>query len=166
MLYLVTHGMKRYLIPLILLFSCAGSYAQSISFGELLNLTNMTDLQAHNLLIVSKGFKSAGVQTYNGLSMEQFKMVKTMPETEEIVYLGILAKGQGGVLSRQVNYFTLQEADINAMLAQAKKSTLSLVFQGSDLSSNIYRFDNSLFRASISLGFDKKSGSVQVQEKE
>ncbi|MEO6851551.1 MAG: hypothetical protein ABI203_01575, partial [Mucilaginibacter sp.] len=68
--------------------------------------------------------------------------------------------------SRQVNYFTLQEADINAMLAQAKKSTLSLVFQGSDLSSNIYRFDNSLFRASISLGFDKKSGSVQVQEKE
>jgi hypothetical protein len=47
-----------------------------------------------------------------------------------------------------------------------KRSTLNLVFKGSDLNKNFYRFDNSLFRANISLSFDKKSGTVEVQQKE
>jgi len=158
--------MKRYLFVLLLIFSCAGSYAQSVSFEDLLNLTSMPDVQAHDFLLVSKAFKSAGTQVFSGVSMEQYKSNRGTIDKTETVNLGMLAKGQSGNLSRQVSYYTLQEMDINAMLAQAKKSPLSLVFQGSDLNKNIYRFDNSLFRATISLSFDKKSGSVEVQQKE
>ena len=150
----------------MLLAGCICSYAQSLSFEDLLNLTNMSDVQAHDFLLVSKRLKSTGVQLVNGQNMEQYKSTPVTPDKTEFVLLGAIKKGQGGTLTRPVAYSTLQESDINALLAQAKKSTLSLVFQGSDLNKNIYRFDNSLFRVTISISFDKKSGSVEVQQKE
>ena len=68
-------------------------------------------------------------------------------------------------MTHEIIYNTAQETDLDNLLAQAKKSNLSLVFQGADMSSNIYRFDNSLFQANISLAFDKKSGNADVQQK-
>jgi hypothetical protein len=158
--------MKRYLLAVLLFFAVTGSYAQSLSFEDLLNLTNMTSAQVHDFLTISKGFKSAGTQIVDGKSIEQYKSNRGTPDKVETIALGVTAKGAGGNSSRPVTYSTLQDSDINSLLTQAKKSTLTLVFQGSDLYKNIFRFDNSLFRASISLSFDKKSGSVEVQQKE
>ncbi|MDB5134736.1 MAG: hypothetical protein JWP37_1339 [Mucilaginibacter sp.] len=158
---------KRYLFAILLLFVCAGSYAQSLSFEDLLNMTNMTGTQVHDFLTTSKGFKPAGTQMVNGRSMDQYKSTGGgTPDKIETVLVGAIVKSMAGSTSRPVSYLTLQESDINALLAQAKKSTLTLVFQGSDQKTYIYRFDNSLFRASISLSFDKKYGSIDVQQKE
>ena len=121
--------MKKYLFTILLIFACAGSYAQSLSFGEMLNLTNMTDTQVHDFLTASKGFKSSGSQMVNGRSYAEYKNNRGTPDKTETILLGASAKGSGGNLSRPVTYYTLQESDINALLAQAKKSTLSLVFQ-------------------------------------
>jgi hypothetical protein len=158
--------MRRPLLTIVLLFFCVCSYAQTLSFEDLLNLTNMTSGQAHDFLTVSKGFKAEGSQMLNGRSMEQYKLMHGTPDKTETILIGASVKSLAGTSSRPVSYLTFQESDINNLLGQAKKSTLTLVFQGADLKSNIYRFDNSLFRASISLGFDKKSGSVDVQQKE
>jgi hypothetical protein len=157
--------MKRYLFA-ILLF-CAGSavHAQSVSFGDLLNLTSMAGAPSHDLLL-AKGFKSAGPQTFSGKTYDQFtKVVKGTPDKTESVLIGAGLKTASGNLTHEIIYNTQQEQDLNNLLAEAKKSNLSLIFQGTDVSSNIYRFDNSLFRAGISLAFDKKSGNVDVQQK-
>ena len=152
--------MKKYLFALFLIFACLGVYAQSVSFGDLLNLTSMNDGQSHDLLASSKGFKASGAQTLNGRAYAEYKSAKG-----ESVLVGAGIKSTSGNVTHEIIYNTNLEADINNMLAQAKKSTLTLVFQGADLAANIYRFDNSLFRASISLAFDKKSGNVDVQQK-
>ncbi|MGZ3750175.1 MAG: hypothetical protein ACXVB0_16770 [Mucilaginibacter sp.] len=158
--------MKKYLFTILLFFACAGSYAQSLSFEDLLNLTNMQDTKVHDFLTASRGFKPSGSQVMSGKYMVQYKSNRGTPDKTETIVLGASTKGSGGNLIRQVTYSTLLESDINALLAQAKKSTLSLIFQGSDTNKNIYRFDNSLFRATISIAFDKKSGSVELQQKE
>jgi hypothetical protein len=157
--------MKRYLLSLSLFFACTASYAQSLSFGELQNMTNMTIDQVHNFLLISKGFKSLGKQVTNGQGYELFKSNRTDRQKTETVALGTSYPGISGNVSRKVIYSSMRFQDINSILLQAKRSTMSMVFEGSDRYKNIYRFDNSLFMSIISLGFDQKSGTVQVQEK-
>jgi hypothetical protein len=131
----------------------------------MLNLTGMTDVQSHDLLL-SKGFKATGPQTLNGKTYDQFTRTnKGTPDQTESLLLGAAIKTISGNTAHEVIYNTQQEQDLNNLLAEAKKSNLSLIFQGTDESSNIYRFDNSLFRASISFAFDKKSGNIDVQQK-
>jgi len=157
--------MKKYLFAIVLFFAGGAAYAQSVAFGDLLNLTGMTGTQAHDLLL-AKGFKSAGPQTFSGKTYDQFtKIVKGTPDKTESVLIGAGVKTPSGNLTHEIIYNTQQEQDMNNLLAEVKKSNLSLIFQGTDVSSNIYRFDNSLFRASISLAFDKKSGNVDLQQK-
>jgi hypothetical protein len=158
--------MRRPLLIVLLLFACTFTYAQTLSFEDLQNLTNMSSSQAHDFLTASKGFKADGNQMLNGRTMTQYKLMHGTPDKTETLLIGASVKSLAGTSSSPVTYLTYQESDINNLLVQAKKSTLTLVFQGADLKSNIYRFDNSLFRASISLSFDKKSGSVDVQQKE
>jgi hypothetical protein len=160
--------MKLYLFAILLLFACNGVYAQSLSFEELLNLTSMTDAQSHELLTITRGFKAAAApETINGKTFVQYtKQTKGTPaDKNESLLIGAGIKNVSGNLTHEIIYNTTQEADLNSLLAQAKKSNLTLVFQGADLNSNIYRFDKSLFRASISLAFDKKSGNADVQQK-
>ena len=158
--------MKRYLLAAFLFFVCTGAYAQSLSFGDLLNLTSMADAQSRDMLASSKGFKATGNITLNGKTYAQYtKVTKGTPDKNESVLVGAAVKSATGVLSHEIIFNTSQSADLDNLLAEAKKSNLTPVFQGADLTSNIYRFDNSLFRASISLAFDKKSGNVDVQQK-
>src|SRR5713226_4849702 len=117
--------MRRYLlITFLLLFICAGSYAQSLSFEELKDLTNLNNDQAHNYLIVSKGFKKKGKHVYDGRDFEIFKSNRTDPAKVETVSLRS-SEVTSGEVSRQVVYYTLRLQDINALLAQAKKSDMA-----------------------------------------
>jgi hypothetical protein len=158
--------MKRYLFVVLLFFACTGAYAQSLSFGDLLNLTSMTDAQSRDMLASVKGFKAIGNITLNTKTYLQYtKVTKGTPDKNESVLIGTPIKSATGILTHEIIFNTTQSSDLDNLLAEAKKSNLTLVFQGADLTSNIYRFDNSLFRASISLAFDKKSGNVDVQQK-
>ena len=158
--------MKRYLFVVLLFFACTGAYAQSLSFGDLLNLTSMTDAQSRDMLASVKGFKAVGNMTLNSKTYVQYtKVTKGMPDKNESVLIGTPIKSTTGILTHEIIFNTTQSSDLDNLLAQAKKSNLSLIFQGSDVSSTIYRFDNSLFRANISIAFDKKSGNVDVQQK-
>lgn len=160
--------MRRHLFIILLFFTCSGAYAQSLSFEELLNLTNMTEAQSHDFLTAAKGFKAADDQSFNGHNYQEYKIVKgnaDKPDKYETVLIGAEVKTSSGSVSHEIIYNTTDDQDLNNLLAQAKKSTLTLIFQGADPNNNIYRFDNSLFHVNISIAFDKKSGNVDVQQK-
>ncbi|HEY4198649.1 MAG TPA: hypothetical protein VGM63_24075 [Mucilaginibacter sp.] len=156
--------MRKYLLISLLLFAFSGGYAQSLSFAELKNLTNLNSDQVHNYLLVSKGFKGKGKQVYGGRGFEIFKSNRTDPNKTETISLRSSEVTRGEV-TRQVVYYTLRLQDINSLLAQAQQSDMTMMFRGSDKYNNIYRFDNSLFMAVIYISHDKKSGSIQVEEK-
>jgi hypothetical protein len=156
--------MKKLLLVAILFLTVQLSDAQSVSFTDLLNLTSMSNTQAHDFMI-SKGFKQDGTQTFSGKVFDQYKTGRT-PDKIEMMYVGQGSNTPNGNTKRDVSYTTIQNADLDNLLAQAKKSTLTLIFQGADVSKNIFRFDNSLFRATISVAFDKKSGAVDVSQKD
>jgi hypothetical protein len=156
--------MKKLLLVAITCFAVKMANAQSVSFTDLLNLTSMSNTQAHDFMI-SKGFKQDGTQSFGGKVFDQYKSGRT-PDKTEMMYVGQGSKTPNGNTKRDVSYTTIQNADLDNLLAQAKKSTLTLIFQGADVNKNIFRFDNSLFRATISVAFDKKSGAVDVSQKE
>ncbi len=155
---------KKYLLIFLLLIAGLGSRAQSLSLDELKNLTNMTSDQLHNYLLVTKGFKKTGKQVYGGRNFEVFKSNRPDAAKKETLSLRS-TENLGQNMVRQVLYFTLRPQDINTLLLQAKVSGMSLIFQGSDKYKKIYRYDNSLFMAIISLTFDKKYGTIQLEEK-
>ncbi len=157
--------MKSYLMAVSLCLICLAGKAQSLSFGELESLTSLTNDQVHNYLLLEKGFLSIGKQKVNGKNFELFRSNRTDPAKSETVFLGESAAHTYGNVSRQVFYKTRRFQDINVLLQQARQSSLALNFVGSDQEKRIYRFDNSLFMALISIGSDKKYGSVQLEEK-
>jgi len=156
---------KRYLFIIALMFASMVCRAQSLSLEELQSLTAMNSDQVHNYLIITKGFKPIGNTVLNGKSFEQFKSNRISPAIAETISLGKTNLLMSGNTTRQVIYHTLRVQDINSFLAEAKRSTMTLVFQGSDAYQHIFRFDNSLFMAVINVGLDKKSGTVQLDEK-
>ncbi|MDO3624815.1 hypothetical protein [Mucilaginibacter sp. BT774] len=156
---------KRYLFVIILLFAGMMCRAQSLSLEELQSLTAMTTDQMHNYLIITKRFKPLGKTVLNGKSYEQYRSNRINPAIAETILLGQTNLMMSGNTTRQVIYHTLRLQDLNSFLTQAKRSTMTLVFQGSDAYQNIFRFDNSLFMAVINVGRDKRSGTVQLDEK-
>ena len=156
---------KRYLFAIVLLFAGIVSHAQSLSLEELQSLTVMTTDQVHNYLIVSKGFKCIGKTVLNGRNYEQFRSNRISPTITETISLGQTTAMLSGSNARQVIYRTMRIQDLNSLLTEAKRSTMTLVFQGSDAYERIFRFDNSLFMAVINVSLDKKSGTVQLDEK-
>lgn len=156
--------MKKLLLVVITCFAVNMANGQSVSFTDMLNLTSMSNTQAHDFMI-SKGFKQEGTQTFGGKVFDQYKNGHT-PDKTEMMYIGQGSKTPNGNTQRSISYTTVVNSDLDNLLAQAKKSTLTLIFQGADVNKNIFRFDNSLFRATISFAFDKRSGGVDVSQKE
>ena len=156
---------KRYLFAGILLFIGMACRAQSLSLDELQGLTAMTTDQVHNFLIINKGFRPLGKIMINGRNYEHFKSNRVEPSIAETLSLGESNHLMSGNTTRQVIYRTLRFQDLNSLYTQAKRSTMTLIFEGRDAYQNIYRFDNSLFSAVINVSLDKRSGTVQLDEK-
>jgi hypothetical protein len=156
---------KRYLFVSVLLFTGMACRAQSLTLEELQGLTAMTTDQVHNFLVINKRFKPLGKIVINGKSYEHFKSNRIDPATAETLALGQSNQLMSGNTTRQVIYRTRRFQDLNSLYTQAKRSTMTLIFEGRDAYQNIYRFDNSLFTTVINVGLDKRSGTVQLDEK-
>src|SRR5579872_4169281 len=110
--------MKRYLLITLLFFACTGAYAQSLSFGDLLNLTSMTDAQSRDILASAKGFKAAGNLTLNGKTYAQYtKLTKGTPDKNESVLVGAAIKNATGVLTHEIIFNTSLATDLDNLLA-------------------------------------------------
>lgn len=155
--------MRRFISLFFLVFIFKFCQAQSVSFPDMLNMTSMANAQVHDFLI-SKGFKQEGTQMFNGLVYDQYKSDRAAGKME-MVYIGPGAQTPNGNTQRPISYSSLLSSDLDNLLGEAKKSTLTLIFQGADANKNIFRFDNSLFVATISVAFDKKSGAIDVSQK-
>lgn len=156
---------RKYLFAGILLFAGVICHAQSLTLEELQGLTAMTTDQVHNFLIINRGFKPLGKITLNGQNFELFKSNRIDPAIAETISLGQTNQLMSGNTTRQVIYHTLRFQDLNSLYTQAKRSTMTLIFEGRDAYQNIYRFDNSLFTAIINVNINKRSGTVQLDEK-
>jgi len=157
--------MKKYLFAVVFLVAGITCRAQSLSLEELQSLTAMTTDQVHNYLVINKKFRPTGRIVLNGKRYEQFKSNRINSAIAETVSLGQTNQLMGGNTTRQVIYRTLRLQDLNSLLTQAKRSTMTMIFQGSDAYQHIFCFDNSLFMAIINISLDKKSGTVQLDEK-
>lgn len=158
--------MKKLLTIILLLLSAGVKLqAQSISFFDLTNLTNLSDGQAHTYLSLGGVFKQDYVQEINGKKIEFFKSrsVKAAPQTITIGENEITANR---TVLRTVYYTTQDPQHIVNLIAQAKRAKLVMKFQGQDQSNNIYKFDNEFYNITMLISTNNNKGSVEVKQKE
>lgn len=157
--------MKKGIIAIIMLCVSAGLHAQSISFFDLTNLTNLSEGQAHTYLVLGGVFKHEYQEEINGKKLEHFrsKSNKVPPQT---IIIGQNEIQANGTILRTVTYTTEDPQHIVNLIAQAKRSKLILKFQGQDQLNNIYKFDNEFYSIVMLISTSNNKGSVQVTQKE
>ncbi|HEY9196528.1 MAG TPA: hypothetical protein VIM77_09695 [Mucilaginibacter sp.] len=157
--------MRRIFFVAIFCFGCTGVFAQSITINDLTNLTNLNNGDAHNYLVLSKGFKKKYIQDVDGNTVEHLN--KTGPEKkEESVAIGVATKLSNGAVLRTVTYKTAITKHIFNLITQAKSAGLAMKFQGVDIVNNIYIFDSDFFHIVMYISRDNSSGFVEVKQKE
>jgi len=156
--------MKKYLVILALFFCPAFVHAQSITLYDLINLSNLTNDQAYNFFNAGKTFKRLYEQDVKGLSIVHYE-TKNQNKLEDVV-IGDGIRSDNGALLRKVNYATAHIDYVLKMIGEAKGAGLSVDFQGSDVTKNIYLFDNFLYTVHIYIANDNSLATVEIQQKD
>ncbi|WP_374949412.1 hypothetical protein [Mucilaginibacter sp.] len=157
--------MKKYLILLFLVGISGVTYAQSISFFDLTNLTNLTDGQAHTYLTLGKAFKQLYIETKNGKRIEHFRSVNPKLKQQNIT-IGVNNILGNGTVLRTITYTTLDPQHIINMIAQAKRAHMTMKFQGVNHDNNIFVFDNEFYRVDMYISTTDDKGMVKINQKE
>nr|WP_067059627.1 hypothetical protein [Mucilaginibacter sp. L294] len=157
--------MKRYCLLLAMLSLCSIVRAQSISFFDLTNLTNLTDGQAHTYLSLGNVFKHQYLQDVDGKKIEHFR-TKSNQVKEQSITIGENTILSNGVILRTVTYDTRDPQHIVNLIAQARSAKLIMKFQGQDEQNNIYKFDNEFYFVTMLISTTENKGSVVITQKE
>lgn len=157
--------MKKYLFLALLSFCCIDLFGQSITINDLTNLTNLSNGDAHNYLVLTKGFKRKYTQDVDGNTVENLNKIG-IEHKEESVAIGVATKLSSGAILRTVAYKTATTKHIFNLITQAKSAGLPMRFQGADSVNNIYLFDNDFFHIVMLISRDNTSGFVEVKQKE
>jgi len=157
--------MRKYFLILMLFCFGSNARAQSISFFDLTNLSNLSNSEAHTYLVLGKVFKQQYLQEINGNKIEQFRSI--VPKVkEQTVTIGNNIPLPDGKFLRRVSYTTQDPQHIVNLIAQAKRSRMVMKFQGTDANNNIYVFDNDFYHVTMLISTTGSRGSVEVKQKE
>jgi hypothetical protein len=156
--------MKKYLLIVLLCGLGFAASAQSITFDDLANLTNLSDGQAHTYLVLGRIFKHQYIEDVNGQTVEHFRSINPN-QKEQTVVIGVSKALSNGTVLRTITYTTRDPQHIVNMIAQARRR-LTMQFQGADAYNNIYVFDNDFYRVSMYISTTENTGSVKIEQKE
>ncbi len=158
--------MKKYLFLLTALLFCGiNGFGQSLNFNNLVYFANLTNRQVFDNLLEGNKFRQEYTMQVNGQELEYFRSIGKKANSEKII-IGSFTKLNDGTVLRTVNYTSTDPQNIINMIGQVKRYGLTLKFRGVDDFNNIYLFDNDFYRVSIYLRRDKKSGLVEIKQKE
>lgn len=162
--------MKKYLFITLLSLCCTCVFGQSVTVNDLTSLSNLSNADAHNYLVLGKGFKKQYLQDVDGNTVEHLHKTGENKadgdKMEEVVIIGVGTKLSSGTTLRTVTYTSLTTKHIFNLITQAKSLGLSMKFQGADSINNIYLFDNDFFHITMLINRNNAIGSVEVKQKE
>lgn len=157
--------MKKALLILLLFCLRMSANAQSITFYDLTNLTNLTDGQAHTYLVLGRIFKHQYIEEKDGMTIEHFRSLNPSL-AEQTVTIGVSKTLSNGTTLRTITYTSRSPQHILNLIAQARSGHLTMKFQGSDADNNIYVFDNDFYHVKMYISTTENKGSVVIDQKE
>ncbi|MDR6944919.1 hypothetical protein [Mucilaginibacter pocheonensis] len=157
--------MKKYLLIVLLACCCINVFGQSITLNDLINISNLPNSEAHNYLVLNKGFKNEYLQEVNGNTMEHLHKVAANKKQETVI-IGEYTKLGNGSLLRTVVYNSQTTQHLFNLITQAKSAGLKMNIQGADAMNNIYLFDNNFYHISIFINRNNAFGSIVLKQKE
>lgn len=157
--------MKKYLLIALMTCCCVNVFSQSITLNDLINVSNLPNGEAHNYLVLNKGFKNEYLQDVNGNTMEHLHKVAGNKQQETVI-IGECTRLSNGSVLRTVVYKSQTTQHLFNLITQAKNAGLKMSMQGADAVNNIYLFDNDLYHIVIFVNRNNTFGSVEVKQKE
>lgn len=149
----------------LLCFCGANLFAQSVTINDLTNLSNLSNADAHNYLVLAKGFKKEFTQDVDGRETEHLNKINA-DKKQEAVIIGAGNKLSSGTVLHTVTYTTGTTLHVFNLITQAKRAGIPMRFQGADSVNNIYLFDNDFFHIVMYISRDNSSGFVEIKQKE
>ncbi|GGH13863.1 hypothetical protein [Mucilaginibacter phyllosphaerae] len=157
--------MKKFCLIVLLFCFAVSAHAQSISFFDLTNLTNLTDGQAHTYLTLGDVFKHQYLEEKDGKKIEHFRS-RSAKVKEQNITIGESTRLSNGTVLRTVTYDTRDPQHIVNLIAQARRAKLVMKFQGQDKLNNIYKFDNEFYFITMTISTTENKGQVVIHQKE
>jgi hypothetical protein len=155
----------KYIAILFLLVIGAGAQAQSANLPQLINLATLNGDEAHGYLTQGLPFKMLYTQDVDGLKIDDYEYGNSATN-KETVTIGKGVKTNSGVFLHTMVYTTTQPKYILALIAQTKKTDLTKIFVGSDITKSIYLYDDQLFTVNFYINIDNTLGTVEIRQKE
>jgi hypothetical protein len=140
-------------------------FGQSITINDLTNISNLPNDEAHNYVVLGKGFKQEYLQDVGSNMLEHLHKTGT-DKKEESLIIGEGTKLSNGTILRTVTYKSQTTQHLFNLITQAKSAGLKMNIQGADAVNNIYLFDNNFFHITILVNRNNTFGSVVVKQKE
>jgi hypothetical protein len=157
--------MKKYFLIISLAVCGTDLFGQSVTLNDLTNISNLANDEAHNYLVLGKGFKKEYLQDVNGNTLEYLHK-SGADKKDETVIIGEGTKLSNGATLRTVTYKSQTAKHLFNLITQAKSAGLKMNIQGADAVNNIYLFDNDFFHVAFYVNRNNSFGSVQIKQKE
>jgi len=161
-------SMKKYLVILILLFCTVTTRAQTLAFGDLVDLVTLS-LPQINLILVNTGkFKVNDQKELYGQVLSYYQTIdkNKMPIKGETMVIGAYRTTNDGIKLKTITYNTVYPAYIENLMKQIKRFGYRTTFTGNDAINKMYVFDNQLNHITVLMKNDHSNNSVIIRQKE
>jgi hypothetical protein len=160
--------MKKYFAIFLFVFCFTGARAQTIQFGDLVDLVNLTLPQVDNVLIQTGKFKINDKEEQYGQVITRYQSIDKdkRPIKGETMITGAYRTAGDGIKLRTITYQTIYPEYIENLSKQILKFGYRLTFKGADTQRRLFIYDNPINHITVAMNNDHTMNSIEIKQKE
>ncbi|GAB3935401.1 hypothetical protein [Mucilaginibacter myungsuensis] len=160
--------MKKYLVILGLMFCAVTSRAQTLAFGDMVDLVNLSVPQIELVLIQTGKFKINDKQEIYGQILNYYQTIdkNKTPIKGETMIVGAYRTTADGMKLKTITYNTIYEAFVENLMKQIVRFGYKQTFKGHDRVKRMFIFDNQLNHITVLFKNDHSLNSIIIRQKE
>jgi len=135
-------NMKKYLVIIALLFCATVTRAQTLAFGDLIDLATLSLPQIDLILVKTGKFKVNDKVEVDGQVLSYYQTIDKdkKPIKGETMVIGAYRTTNDGIKLKTITYNTVYLAYVDNLMNQIKRYGYRTTFHGQDRDNQIYIF--------------------------
>lgn len=160
--------MRKYLVIIVLLFCATITRAQTLAFGDLVDLVTLSLPQIDLILIKTGKFKVNNKVEVYGQVLSYYQTIDKdkKPIKGETMVIGAYRTTNDGIKLKTITYNSVYREYIANLMSQIKRFGYRTTFHGKDQINEMYIFDNQLNHITVQMKNDHSNNSIIIRQKE
>lgn len=160
--------MKKYILIICLIFTGIGARAQTLAFGDMVDLVTLSVPQIELVLLQTSKFKINDKREVYGQILNYYQTIdkNKKPIKGETMIVGAYRTTNDGIKLKTITYNTVYESYAENLMRQMLRYGYRRTFKGNDRLHRIFVFDNQLNHITVLMNNDHSLSSVIIRQKE